>query len=399
MKNPRLSSLLFLAATSLGSGSALIRGSNNDRKPKNPSTEPLNTPAATRSASSTGLKARQLQSCSEDDTFFVILSCENVCGVNGLEFKAERFSGVCEFVSDSVSATDAARALGCPNVNGSFRCTYDDVKGDIDGGNSDAMCDFCTAPDPNPPPTSALTPPPTPLPTPTPTPLPTKAPTPDPTPPPAIDDPTAAPVAQAPTNPTLSCNYFASSELVGLATNQTQQCSTRSSYHCQTYSYRDWEGYLRFEGGCRPGQERPCRRDSLSCESCSTDQCNSVVVPPRRKHCFESTAYLQDAWLDLLPWALADGSFSMDQASNSIAAGLHGWPFEEWCVTRVDDFSSVFRDLFYSSMCHLTIPVGMYPMPPALKGCFRDWRHSTRICAVGGSWTTNKAFHPQKTCS
>ncbi|CAB9528445.1 Mycoplasma protein of unknown function, DUF285 [Seminavis robusta] len=153
MKNPRLSSLLFLAATSLGSGSALIRGSNNDRKPKNPSTEPLNTPAATRSASSTGLKARQLQSCSEDDTFFVILSCENVCGVNGLEFKAERFSGV---------------------------------------------------------------------------------------------------------------------------------------------------------------------------------------------------SYLQDAWLDLLPWALANGSFSMDQASNIIAAGLHGWPFEEWCVTRVDDFSSVFRDLFYS---------------------------------------------------
>ena len=32
---------------------------------------------------------RNLQLCSEDDVFFVITSCENVCGVSGLTFAAE----------------------------------------------------------------------------------------------------------------------------------------------------------------------------------------------------------------------------------------------------------------------------------------------------------------------
>ena len=55
-------------------------------------------------------------SCEEDDTFFVIMSCDNVCGVNGLEFKAEKFFSLCEFVSDSNDALQDATDLGCPNV-------------------------------------------------------------------------------------------------------------------------------------------------------------------------------------------------------------------------------------------------------------------------------------------
>ena len=88
---------------------------------------------------------RNLQSCSEDDAFFVITSCENVCGVSGLTFAAELFSSLCEFVSDNEGAVDAARALGCPNVNGNFFCSYGNLRDEIDGGNLDIMCDFCAA--------------------------------------------------------------------------------------------------------------------------------------------------------------------------------------------------------------------------------------------------------------
>ena len=94
---------------------------------------------------------RYLQSCSEDDTFFVIMSCRNVCGVRNLEFKAEVFSGLCEFVSNDSNALNSAQALGCPSVGSSFNCArkgfgYKTIENEINNGNLDVMCDFCKPP-------------------------------------------------------------------------------------------------------------------------------------------------------------------------------------------------------------------------------------------------------------
>lgn len=123
---------------------------------------------------------RHLATCSEDDTFFVITSCENVCGINGLEFHAELFSSLCEFVSDSDAVEDEARALGCPNVGGSWLCAaYSNLRDEIEARNLDVMCEFCTSwsasgsMPTNPPP--ATPPPVTPAPTPASPPPPTHA--------------------------------------------------------------------------------------------------------------------------------------------------------------------------------------------------------------------------------
>lgn len=60
---------------------------------------------------------RNLQTCEEDDAFFVIMICKNVCGVDGLEFHAEDIA-TCAF-EGTADAENQARTLGCPNVGAS----------------------------------------------------------------------------------------------------------------------------------------------------------------------------------------------------------------------------------------------------------------------------------------
>ena len=91
-------------------------------------------------------------------------------------------------------AVDAARALGCPNVNGNFFCSYGNLRDEIDGGDLDVARDsraaWAGSSDPAPAPTRAPT---SPSPVTTPAVLPPTEPTPTPGMAPLGPAPTAHP--------------------------------------------------------------------------------------------------------------------------------------------------------------------------------------------------------------